>query len=84
MDTKAAVIESILGLGYIVAKKGYKSLKDMPDIINAVEKDLISFHHKNFKHKMKGQHPVTMESWKDYDIMGDGTSVFMKDWPWTG
>eukprot|EP00972_Heterocapsa_arctica_P093405 13777401-Heterocapsa_arctica.AAC.1 len=41
------------------------------------------FHHENFKHKMRGQHPDTVDSWKDYEIMGDGEPVY-EDWPWIG
>eukprot|EP00972_Heterocapsa_arctica_P028220 4151402-Heterocapsa_arctica.AAC.1 len=44
--TKAAIIESILGLGCIFAKEGFEELKDMPDIINEVEKGLRSYQHK--------------------------------------
>eukprot|EP00972_Heterocapsa_arctica_P057486 8481786-Heterocapsa_arctica.AAC.1 len=72
-----------MGLGYIFAKTGYKEQKDMPNVINEVGQFLISFHHKNFKHKMRGQHPDTLDSWKDYEIMGDGEPAY-EDWPWIG
>eukprot|EP00972_Heterocapsa_arctica_P060531 8930096-Heterocapsa_arctica.AAC.1 len=49
--TKAAIIYSILGLGYIFKHKGYEELKDMPDIINDMEKYLRNFQPENFKHK---------------------------------
>eukprot|EP00972_Heterocapsa_arctica_P052602 7739444-Heterocapsa_arctica.AAC.1 len=41
--TKAAIIESILGFGYMFKHKGYEELDDMPDIINEMEKDLRDF-----------------------------------------
>eukprot|EP00972_Heterocapsa_arctica_P093552 13799313-Heterocapsa_arctica.AAC.1 len=41
---------------------------------------LRSFQPANFNHKMRGQHPVTVETWDDYEIMGD-TEPFMEDWP---
>eukprot|EP00972_Heterocapsa_arctica_P061154 9017545-Heterocapsa_arctica.AAC.1 len=82
--TKPAIIESILGLGYIYAKEGYEELKDMPDIINEAEKGLRSYQHKDYKHTNRGQHPFTKESWKDYEVMGDGKPEAMEDWPWGG
>eukprot|EP00972_Heterocapsa_arctica_P102789 15150742-Heterocapsa_arctica.AAC.1 len=56
---KAAIIESILELGYIFKHKGYEESKDMPDIISEMEKDLRDFKSENFKHKNRGQHPDT-------------------------
>eukprot|EP00972_Heterocapsa_arctica_P043168 6364624-Heterocapsa_arctica.AAC.1 len=79
---KAAIIESILGLGYIFTNKGFEDLRDMPDIVNDMENGLISFQPANFKHKMRGPHPVTVESWEDSEIMGD-TEPCMEDWPRT-
>eukprot|EP00972_Heterocapsa_arctica_P059376 8755810-Heterocapsa_arctica.AAC.1 len=80
--TKAAIIKSILGLGYISTNKGYEELRDMPDIINEMEKGLKSFQPANFKHNMRGQHLVTVESWDEYEIMGD-TEPYLEDWPRT-
>eukprot|EP00972_Heterocapsa_arctica_P108248 15940777-Heterocapsa_arctica.AAC.1 len=80
MDTKAAIIESILGQGYLFTKTGYKELKDMPDIINEMEKDLRSYRHKNFKREKRGQHPDTVDTWKDGEIMGED-NVKIEDWP---
>eukprot|EP00972_Heterocapsa_arctica_P104756 15437777-Heterocapsa_arctica.AAC.1 len=76
--TKAAIIESILGLGYIYKNNGYEELKDMPDIINEMETDLRDFKPENFKHKNRGQHPDTVEGREDNNIMGD-TDAFMDD-----
>eukprot|EP00972_Heterocapsa_arctica_P105162 15495983-Heterocapsa_arctica.AAC.1 len=55
--TKAAIIESILGLGHIFKQQGYKELKDMPDIIHEMETDLRNYNTENYKHKIRGQQP---------------------------
>eukprot|EP00972_Heterocapsa_arctica_P092755 13679221-Heterocapsa_arctica.AAC.1 len=51
--TKAAIIQSILGLGYIFKELGDKELKDMPDIINDMETDLRNYSTDNYKHKIR-------------------------------
>eukprot|EP00972_Heterocapsa_arctica_P114135 16440912-Heterocapsa_arctica.AAC.1 len=55
--TNTAIVESILGLGYVFKHKGFMELKDMPDIINGMESELRNFNTENFKHKIRGQHP---------------------------
>eukprot|EP00972_Heterocapsa_arctica_P037436 5510224-Heterocapsa_arctica.AAC.1 len=54
--TKAAIIESILGLGYIFTNRRYEELIDMPDIINLMETGLREFKTENSRHKERGQH----------------------------
>eukprot|EP00972_Heterocapsa_arctica_P098368 14516879-Heterocapsa_arctica.AAC.1 len=61
-------------------KTGDEELIDMPDIINFMETGLREFKTENFRHKERGQHTGTVESWDDYEIMGD-TEDFMEDWP---
>eukprot|EP00972_Heterocapsa_arctica_P115939 16450488-Heterocapsa_arctica.AAC.2 len=78
--TEAAIIESILGLGYISTNRGEEELIDMPDIINLMETGLREFNAAIFRHKERGHHEAAVEAWDDYEMMGD-TEECMEDWP---
>eukprot|EP00972_Heterocapsa_arctica_P026390 3885735-Heterocapsa_arctica.AAC.1 len=66
VNTKAAIIESIMGLGIIYAEK-YEELEDIPDIINEIEKGLRSFNNRDYQHKKRGQHTSTEVKWEEVD-----------------
>eukprot|EP00972_Heterocapsa_arctica_P074899 11054626-Heterocapsa_arctica.AAC.1 len=72
--TKAAIMESILGLGCIFQQQGFMELQDMPDIINEMESELRNSNTENFKRKIRGQHPDRWNSLDDAEeneIMGE-------------
>ena len=66
-NTKANIVQSMLGLGHIFREQAFTELLDMPTIVNYLEKEL-RYMDMRIEHKQRGQHPMAYQR-EDLEIM---------------
>jgi hypothetical protein len=67
-NTKANIMQSLLGLGQIFREQAFTELMDLPHIINYLETEL-RYHDMLMNHKQRGQHPLNYQYMEDYEVL---------------
>ncbi len=66
-NTKANIVQSMLGLGQIFREQAFTELLDLPTIVNFLETEL-RYMDMRIEHKQRGQHPMVYQM-EDREVM---------------